>query len=83
MQRIDAHSCLRVWQVDRCLQSKPEIGELVGKLAFARHILVRKLTASYNHRSFVCIQRTQEDRNIFGIMLPVCIQRQGIVKTHF
>ena len=49
MQRIDAHTCLRVRQVYRGLQVKPEIGELIGKLALAGHVLIRKLPASnYN-----------------------------------
>ena len=82
VQRIDAHTGLRIRQVDGGLQTKPEIGEAVGKLVLARHVLVRKLTTTDYQCARMDIQRTEQERYIFGIMLSVCIEGQRIVKAH-
>jgi len=83
MERIDTHTCLGVWQVNRRLQTEPEIREFIGKLALIRHIFVSELPASDDNSPLMQIQRPQHLRNIFGIVLTVRIYRQGIIETHF
>ena len=57
MQRIQSHAGLRVRQMNSRLQGKPEVGEPVGELAFAGHIVVSKLPAAHNQRIRVHIVR--------------------------
>ena len=46
VQRIKPQTCLRVRQMNRRLQGKPEVREAVGKLALARHVRIGERTTA-------------------------------------
>ena len=69
--------------MNACLQCKPEVGEAVGELALAGHICISKLPAADYQRLRMNVVSTQQNRDIFGIMLSVTIDGQGEIIAQF
>ena len=63
------------------MKAEPEVRETIGKLTFAGHIRIRERPAANDERIRMNLERTDEQRNIFRVMLTVGIDSKGVVKT--
>ena len=82
MQRIQSVAGLGVRKRAACLKGKPEIAEFVGKAAaFASAHILQSLSCSHNQGAGILYIGLQHQSYIFGKMLSVPIQGNGIGKA--
>ena len=81
-QRIKPIARLCVGQVDACLHPEPEVGKLIGEGVLARHVVLFQVAAAHNQGAGVLLQSLHKQRDVFGEVLSVAVDGEGIVKAH-
>ena len=79
VERIKPVACLGIFQREQRLDEEPEVAERIGELAASAALgFLQACPFSDDEGTWMATVSLQEQRDIFRIMLAVCIDRDGI-----